>query len=701
MTVFSGKQKAWPVYMSLGNISKDLRHRPSERATLLIGFIPVPDLSSIPDPNERSELGWQIFHSCLESILEPLKVLSRTGTEVLCADGGVRRVFPILAAYIADYPEQATIACTRESRCPICWVPHAERGNLSVPYPIRDRRRTLDALDDYQNGYSRTINILGIRPTRPFWQDLPHVNISACLTPDLLHQIHKGVLGDHLVKWSTALLGENEMNTRTKGMPRFQKLRHFLQGISVINQWTGTEARALASTLLTIVAGYEDPRLVTATRCIVDFAYRAHLPEISEYDLEAMERDLKTFERVKGVFVDKDIEDLLANEARWHGIPKFHMLTHYTFLIRELGATDGYSTEITERLHIDCIKEPWRATNHVNPLPQMVSYLQKKEAWSLLSAYMHDTGLVIDERFKPQADDDESDDGSEEDIGEEDKHDDNGADDGEDDDGRGGVSGKTWQPTPSISIAKRGVYLIDKHKAVDLVPATVAYLQRISSLVHIPLSEESFFRLWTRCKLHHRRLPFYPVLEPQTDFVRVFPSNIDVEGRVIRQGFFDVILFSPATVEEDNDGLHREYCPLFQLGVSQLANTPILGLEAGRVRAIFELPRHLQSVCSEKPVYIEHFEPFSDSRSRTTNLYRTHHAVHNGRRAASVIPLSQVRMTCHLTPKYHEIRARHHISSTTDLLALHHTFYLNKYVSPWWFVVLDYWERQRQRNRRN
>ncbi|KAG9086517.1 hypothetical protein FRC06_003041, partial [Ceratobasidium sp. 370] len=641
MTEFNGKQKAWPVYISLGNISKDVRRRPSERATLLIGFIPVTDLSIFSDPKERSERGWELFHSCMESILEPLKVLSRTGMEVLCADGGVRRVFPILAAYIADFPEQVTIACVRDSRCPICWVPHAERGNLSARYPLRDRGRTLDALDDHWNGYSRTINTLGIRPTRPFWRDLPHVNISGCFTPDMLHQIHKGVLGDHLLKWSKALLGENAINHRTQGMPRFQKLRHFAQGISVISQWTGTEAKALASTLLTIVAGYEDPRLVVATRCIVDFAYRAHLPEISEYDLEMMERDLETLDRVKGVFVDGDIEGLLANESRFHGIPKLHMLTHYVFLIRELGAIDGYSTEITERLHIDCVKEPWRTTNHVNPLPQMITYLQKKEAWALLRAYMHDTGLVIDTRFQQESDDDDGDDDDEAD-GENDRGDGNdGAGDDDDEEGpqetvdnRGDdVGDGTWQPTPSISIAKRpalgrkrGRYLIEKHRAVDLVPATVEYLRHISTSAYIPLSEESYFKLWRRCKLHHHRLPFYPVLEPQTDFVRAFPPNIDAEGRVLRQGFFDVVLFSPTSDDrQDKEGIHR--------------------LEAGRVRAIFELPKHLRSTCSEKLVYLERFEPFSERRSRTTDLYTTRHAVHNGRRAACVVPLSRV--PCH------------------------------------------------------
>ncbi|KAG8727981.1 hypothetical protein FRC10_005437, partial [Ceratobasidium sp. 414] len=550
MTVFSGNQKAWPVYLSLGNISKDIRRRPSERATLLIGYLPADSLDNITDPTKRSERTWQLFHTCMEAILEPLKQVSRTGMEVLCADGGVRRVYPILAAYIADFPEQVTIACVRDSRCPICWVPAQERGDLSKRYPLRDRRRTLDALNDHWNGYSQTIDTLGIRPTRPFWIDLPHVNISGCFTPDLLHQLNKGILGEHLVNWCTLLLGANETDRRTKGMPRFQKLRHFAQGIGVISQWTGKEAKALASTFLSIVAGYKDSKVVAAVRSIVDFAYRAHMPELSDDELDAMDQDLSTFNEAKTAFINPNIEGLPPDERRFHRIPKMHMLTHYTYLIRELGTPDGFNTELTERLHIDCVKEPWRATNHVNPIPQMVAYLQKKEAWALLRAYLHDTGRLIDRRFQEPGDgDEEEDEGAEEMVA-----------------GHGdGVEGGTWHPSPSVSIAKcpalgrrDGSYLISKHKAANLVDATVSYLRSIAPPgTSIPLFEESFFKVWKRCKLHHKRLPFYPSLSRQTDFVRAFPSSVDEEGRLLRQGFFDVVLFSPTTNNGPNvQGLH-------------------------------------------------------------------------------------------------------------------------------------------------
>ncbi|KAG8730403.1 hypothetical protein FRC10_002734 [Ceratobasidium sp. 414] len=465
------------------------------------------------------------------------------------------------------------------------------------------------------------------------------------------------------------------MDRRTKGMLRFQKLWHFTRGISVISSWTGKEAKALGSTFLSVIARYNNPKLVIAVQAILDFMYWAHQLELSEDNLAAMDHDLSEFHRVKDVFINPRVHHLVKSEGHFKLIPKIHMLMHYTYLIRELGAPNGYNTKITKRLHINCVKEPWRTMNHVNPIPQMIAYLERKEAWTLLRAYLHDTGLVLDSLFaEARVDGNDGDDEGPEDVEE-------GY--GIDSNGHRAEHG-TWQPTPTISIVKRpalgqrnGAYLINEHKATDIVLTTTDFLHSIApARTSIPLSCHLVFKVWRRCKLHHDQLAFCPVIDHQTDQVRAFLLSKDKEGRIIRLGSFDVVLFSPTN--------------------KVVKGFITLELQAGRVQAIFELPNHLQSLFSQKLVYIEHFRPFSNHVARSTLLYMTSHAMHGNRRSASVIPLSQLRMTCHLTLRYHLLDPNLPISSSTDLLSKHNSFYINKYASDWLFAVIGYWEKQCQ-----
>ena len=55
----------------------------------------------------------QIFHDSLRVVLEPLKDVGKEGMEVTFVDGHVRHVHPILACYVADYPEQCLVTCCK------------------------------------------------------------------------------------------------------------------------------------------------------------------------------------------------------------------------------------------------------------------------------------------------------------------------------------------------------------------------------------------------------------------------------------------------------------------------------------------------------------------------------------------------------------------------------------------------------------
>ncbi|KAG9081048.1 hypothetical protein FRC06_005882 [Ceratobasidium sp. 370] len=547
-------------------------------------------------------------------------------------------------------------------------------------------------LDDYWAGDSLGTETLGIRPVLPFWAKLPYTDIFNCIAPDMLHQLNKGVFGEHVVKWCRSIMGKGEVDCRIKGAPRFSGMRHFTQGISVLKQWTGTEWKTLAKIFLPTMAGCDKPEAVAAARNVLDFMYCVHKPEISDTDLEDLDEYLANFHDLKDIFVGTEEErtkmkDLLDSADRFDGISKLHMLGHYRRFIRELGTPDGYNTEVPERLHIDFVKVPYRASNHVNPTEQMATYLQRKEAWAFLRAYLHDTGLLPDPRYgddsaEGNAAGGEVDDGDEEGGGGE---------------GVGDDEGEAWHPKPSISVAKRPTigkkplaYLINKHKAQDLIAATSRFLRRHHPGADLPLDQQDLVPVWTRCRLTHKRLPFLPSVDPQLDRIRTLPPSVDSEGRITRFGAFDVVLFEPTDNANEN-GLHRKWLGFATLAAWLMQSK---GFQAGRIRAIFELPSHLKPYYDQKLVYLELFRPFSANRQFPTDLYTTSHQMDGTRRRAVVIPLSRLRMACHLMPQYQSLNPDIRVSSSTDLLSLHNKFYFNKYASHFIFVIMDYWRKR-------
>ncbi|KIL56918.1 hypothetical protein M378DRAFT_16626 [Amanita muscaria Koide BX008] len=197
LTVFSGDKQAWPVYLTIGNIDKKIRRRPSSHATILVGYLPVSKLECISKKQRSIDAG-------------------ANGIEMTCADGWVRHVYPILAAYVADFPEQCLVACCMENWCPRCLVEPRKRGSPTLSI-LRDHDATVETLTQQAEGLQPEKYIKeGLRPVNPFWKDLPHVDIFLCFTPDIHHQLHKGVFKDHLVSWSMQALngGPGELDRR-------------------------------------------------------------------------------------------------------------------------------------------------------------------------------------------------------------------------------------------------------------------------------------------------------------------------------------------------------------------------------------------------------------------------------------------------------------------------------------------------------
>ncbi|KAG9085468.1 hypothetical protein FS749_004394 [Ceratobasidium sp. UAMH 11750] len=313
----------------------------------------------------------------------------------------------------------------------------------------------------------------------------------------------------------------------------------------------------------------------------------------------------------------------------------------------------------------------------------MATYIQRQESWALLRAYLYDTGQVRDGLVQRRAANDEEDGEGEDDEEGEGEVAEGDVEEGDVVAGDEGDNADMWYPTPTISIAKRpslgsktGDYLIRKHGASDLIEATKHYL---AAFTHDPttlaLSRYSKFKVWSRFKLRHTCVPFYPAAKPQVDQIRASPFKYHDDGEMSRFNTFDVVLIAPDG-DSEKVGLHW--------------------FQAGRVRAIFEVPRYLQELCAEKLAYVELFRPFSRSMSQPASLYTTGNMMRNHRRCSAVVPISRIRMAVHLAPRYNLLDPDQPISASTDLLSIHDSFYLNKYASYFQFDTMEYWEQRRQ-----
>ena len=302
-------------------------------------------------------------------LLAPLVEAGKHGVPMTCADGTIRRVYPILAAYVADHPEQCLITCCGENRCPRCVVPRHERGE-EKPYPLRDQQISLEILKNAQDDVP-TLEEHGLRPLPdPFWAEFPHTDIFATISPDILHQLHKGVFKDHLVAWVSKLVGKTELDRRFASLSRSHGLRHFKNGISALSQWTGGEAKEIEKVLLGLLV---DPSVIAAVKGLVDFIYLAQYHVHSDTTLRHMRDALHDFHRHKDIFIELGIREQF-------NIPKLHALLHYLKAVSSLGRLYGLNTETSERLHIDYAKKAYRASSRNEYTVQMTTWLQRQEA---------------------------------------------------------------------------------------------------------------------------------------------------------------------------------------------------------------------------------------------------------------------------------------------------------------------------------
>ncbi|KAG1897487.1 uncharacterized protein F5891DRAFT_1129926 [Suillus fuscotomentosus] len=344
VTMFRNKT-AYPVYLTIGNIPKEIRRKPSRRAHILLAYLPTTRLEHIANKASRHRAVANLYHACMSRVLAPLKTAGVDGLVMSSGDGARCRCHPLFACFVGDYPEQLLAAGVKSMECPKCDVPTDELESNTAQCDIRDLHAVLDALaliDEGDLAFVQACRAAGIKPVvHPFWEDLPYTNIFQAITPDVLHQLYQGLV-KHLLGWLAQACGAAEIDAQCHRLSRLSGTEHsqicrFLLGIIIDIRLPGN----LASS-----------RLLKAVRGLLDFLYLAQYPCHSSETLLLLDEARALFYDNKEIFVDLGIRNNF-------NLPKLHAIRHYTSMIRMFGTTDNYNTEYTERLHIDLAKDAY------------------------------------------------------------------------------------------------------------------------------------------------------------------------------------------------------------------------------------------------------------------------------------------------------------------------------------------------------
>ena len=400
LTTFHNKS-AYPVYLTLGNIPKEIRRKPSRNSQILLGYLPTSRLEHITSVTSRRRTLTNLFHACMWRILSPLRTAGADGVIMRSGDGVARRCHPILAAYVGDYLEQTLVTGTKNGECPTCPATFAELGDPDAVYEPRDLAAILEALASVGDPvvFARACRDAGIKPIyKPFWEGLPYSYIFRSITPDVLHQLLQGFI-KHLKAWLLQCYSRAEIDARCRRMPLNHNIRHFANGISQLSRLTGGEHDQISRILLGLIIGLHLPdnrspaRLLGAVRGALDFLFLAQYPSHTTETLDRLDNALTTFHENKDIFID------LGIRAHFR-IPKFHNIHHYRFYIELYGTTDNFNTEYTERLHIDLAKNAYRATNFKDIYPQMSKWLERHE--KIIHHYNFIQWRIVPHHLPPQ-----------------------------------------------------------------------------------------------------------------------------------------------------------------------------------------------------------------------------------------------------------------------------------------------------------
>ena len=312
LTHFHDKQ-AYPVYLTIGNIPKDIRRKPSRHAQLLVTYLPTTKLGGIGNKAARCRALANLFHGCMGKLLDPITSHGEAGLPMMSSNGVWQRCHPIFAIFIGDYPEQTLVTCTYNGRCPKCSVTPDELGE-SQSFPLCMRSSAMEAYCLADNDNAHTFHLAcrqaGLKPIfHPFWKTHTISNIFISVMPNILHQLLQGMV-KHLIKWLIKIYGPAAIDLCCKAIPPNHKILLFTKGIMMLSRVSGQEHKRMCAILLGLIidlplpGGLNSSRLIKAVCALLDFLYLAQFSSHTNETICCLQDSLAAFHDNKAIFID-------------------------------------------------------------------------------------------------------------------------------------------------------------------------------------------------------------------------------------------------------------------------------------------------------------------------------------------------------------------------------------------------------------
>ena len=367
----TGDRSTHPLLITLANIDSMIRASSSSHALKLLALIPTPKFVGVKK-GLHGILENRFVHMCLDFVTAPLKATAQNGAWMADYAGYICWCFTPLAAYIADTPEAAALAGVAGKTSHLTMASFKEFGDpfQHPPQLAADILASLDTLsyhfhpsdvEVYRTNARQLFRLNGIN--LPFWCNwkLPNgslPNPSQLFPIKILHHLHKA-FWDHNVKWIIRAIGDRELDIRFSLLQPWSGYHHFSSGISALKQVTGHEHRDIQRYILGLIADGVHPEFIICIHALLDLRYLSQLHNINMDVLEDITRALSVFHSFKHIILDLGLHvGKKGNRMTHFEIPKLELLQSIVSSIMWSGTLPQWSTDVTERLHINFIKVP-------------------------------------------------------------------------------------------------------------------------------------------------------------------------------------------------------------------------------------------------------------------------------------------------------------------------------------------------------